>query len=290
MKKSLTLSIVIPVYNEERHLKACLDAIASQSRKPDEVIVVNNNSTDGTAEIAASYKFVKLIDETKQGRGNARTAGFNAAKSDIIGRIDADSVIAPDWAERLLNDFEEDRVAAVTGLGLTGIITFLPRPCSTFWSRIYFWSAHAYFNTITVWGANSGFRRSAWLDVKDDVCNDDRKVHEDIDLSLLIAGHGGKIIQDNRLLIKTDGLTYMYLPKLTYYGILRRRTKRLHINKGTLNSTRAKAQLIGPWNTLPGRLLTIVPGIVFICLSILTLPLEAAVLVYRRQSGKNRVK
>jgi glycosyltransferase involved in cell wall biosynthesis len=95
--KTLTLSIVIPVYNEQCHLKACLDAIANQTESPDEVIVVDNNSTDRTLAIAESYPFVKILKEKKQGVLAVRTKGFNSARSSIIGRIDADTVLPPGW-------------------------------------------------------------------------------------------------------------------------------------------------------------------------------------------------
>ncbi len=95
--KELSVSIVIPVYNEEAHLKNCLDAIARQTVAPDEVIVVDNNSTDRSVEIAEKYSFVKVIKEAKQGRAHARNSGFNVATCDVIGRIDAHSLFASDW-------------------------------------------------------------------------------------------------------------------------------------------------------------------------------------------------
>src|ERR1035437_9021599 len=95
--KPLTLAIVIPVYNEEFYLKACLNSIAKQTVAPDEVIVVDNNSTDKSVQIAKSYKFVKLLHEKRQHQVFAQATGFNAIKSDIIGRIDADSILPPDW-------------------------------------------------------------------------------------------------------------------------------------------------------------------------------------------------
>ena len=54
---ALTLTIVIPAYNEAANLSSCLDTIASQSIMPGQVIVVDNNSTDQTAEIAERYSF-----------------------------------------------------------------------------------------------------------------------------------------------------------------------------------------------------------------------------------------
>src|SRR5258708_13450803 len=94
--KALTLSLVIPAYNEERYLKACLEAVAQQTISPIEVIVVDNNSTDKTADIAQSYNFVRLVSEKKQGRGHARNKGFDLAIGDNIGRVEFDTVLSPD--------------------------------------------------------------------------------------------------------------------------------------------------------------------------------------------------
>jgi len=96
------ISIVIPVYNEESQLAACRDAISQQKESPFEVIVVDNNSTDSTVRVALSFPFVTLIREPRQGVMHARTTGFDAARGDIIGRIDADTILPPDWTESVL--------------------------------------------------------------------------------------------------------------------------------------------------------------------------------------------
>src|SRR5690349_12508105 len=93
----IRVSIVIPAYNEEFHLRSCLQAIADQSQPVHEVIVVDNNSSDQTAKVAATYPFVKVIHEPRQGRVFARNAGFNAATGDVVGRIDADIILPVDW-------------------------------------------------------------------------------------------------------------------------------------------------------------------------------------------------
>ncbi|HEX7964030.1 MAG TPA: glycosyltransferase family A protein, partial [Candidatus Saccharimonadales bacterium] len=95
--KRQSVSIVIPAYNEERHLAACLEAIRAQSEPPLEVVVVDNNSTDRTAEIARRYPFVRVVHEERQGIVFARGAGFDAARGDIIARIDADIVLPAGW-------------------------------------------------------------------------------------------------------------------------------------------------------------------------------------------------
>ena len=116
---AFSLSIVIPAYNEENHLRACLDAIARQTVMPDEVIVVDNNSTDKTAEIAREYPFVKVLKEKRQGIVYARNRGFNAANSQFIGRIDSDTRLPRDWVGRVkcFYDDEKHLEEALTGGG-----------------------------------------------------------------------------------------------------------------------------------------------------------------------------
>ena len=63
----MKVSVVIPVYNEKKRIKKCLDSLLSQSEKPDEIIVVDNNSTDSTVSIVRKYKGVNLVHEKKQG-------------------------------------------------------------------------------------------------------------------------------------------------------------------------------------------------------------------------------
>lgn len=267
----LSLTIVIPVYNEEHHIKGCLDAIAAQSVMPSEVIVVDNNCTDTTIAIAKTYDFVRVVTEEKQGRGYARTAGFNAATSDIFARIDADSRIEKHWVERVLSHFTADeRLYGVTGIGKTTFLPGIHFIRTTLFSRAYYWFVHAGFRTITMWGATMAIRKSAWEKVKDDVCLDDSIVHEDQDVSLWIAANGMEIKQKNDLLVTTGGHTYRYLPKLIAYSKLFRSTKKLHKDNGNFEKTR----MLSYPSLLPGMIgAGLVSGPIFI-VSILSFPLD----------------
>ena len=103
---SPTLSIVIPVYNCARYVQATLDSISQQSFTDYEIIVVDDGSTDGTAEILRSYSEhePRLVIETIAHRGivAALNTGFAKARSDLIVRIDADDLMAPSRLERQL--------------------------------------------------------------------------------------------------------------------------------------------------------------------------------------------
>lgn len=284
MSEPLRLSLVIPVFNEEHHIKGCLQAIANQTVAPYEVILVDNNCTDSTLIIAKEFDFVTVISEPKQGRGNARTAGFNHARGEIIGRIDADSRIAPDWVERALAAFSNDtELAAITGLGNTDLLHAVGFIKTKFWSRAYFWTVHGKFRTITMWGANCALRRSSWTKVAGFVCNDDHIVHEDQDVSLCLAAEGHKIVQDNGLIVTTRGQTYRYLPKIYHYWRLERSTYKLHKNRGTFDSP--KFRKLNYWQILPGRILAITASAPFFVLSLIFLPIDLIMIaIGRRQT------
>ncbi|HSX24203.1 MAG TPA: glycosyltransferase family A protein [Candidatus Saccharimonadales bacterium] len=269
MFKELTLSIVIPVYNEENHVKACLQAIAAQTAAPDEVILVDNNSTDRTLAIARQFKFVKIIHEPVQGLIAARNAGFNQARSDLVARIDADAAIAPDWVERVKKDFLNPQVAAITGPAMTRTVRSDWLPRSRLWSVIYFWWTEAEFGIPILWGANMVLRRSAWLKVRGDVCLDDMFVHEDQDLSFLLAGANKKVMRDNRLLMATSDKSYHEWVKFSEYVCRRWQTRRYHTARQTVVNSPLRLGLMRRLRRLTLIILILPIGIIFLGASIL---------------------
>lgn len=269
----LTLTLVIPVYNEERHIKACLDAIVKQTIMPDEVLVIDNNCTDKTVEIAKRYPFVTVIREPKQGLIHARNTGFNRAKGDILGRIDADSVIANNWVETVLKNFAGKReLAGLTGIAKTAIIPYVNSVTSTFFSRAYFRSARGLFKTEILWGANMAIRRNAWEKVKTKVGLNCNEVHEDQDLSLWIASEKMQNHKDNNLLVYTNGQEYSYLPKLVNYHLKRVKTKRAHIRNGNYGSDRI--QTLNILSVVINYLLTIPAAFYIYVCALLIFPVE----------------
>src|SRR6266567_2953645 len=99
MQKDLRISVVIPVYNEEKYLGKCLDSLMRQNVKADEIIVVDNNSTDNSVAIAKKYP-IRVVFEKTQGMIPARNHGFNEARYEIIARTDADTILPVNWIKR----------------------------------------------------------------------------------------------------------------------------------------------------------------------------------------------
>ncbi len=243
MGKTLTLSIIIPAYNEENHLRACLEAIKEQTIKPLEVIVVDNNSTDTTCDIAKDYSFVTLLHEKKQGLIPARNKGFNTAKGDLLARLDSDSVIAVNWVEEALAQMSRPGVVAITGPGKTFAISNLLPLQSVFWSRMYFWHMWSVLRFQVMWGPNMVITKKIWQQIKKDTSLDDKEVHEDQDLSILIKASGHTVKYDNNLRIVTDGERLAYLPKAIEYERRKHATIRRHKQLGTYQKARAENTL-----------------------------------------------
>lgn len=200
MQKALTLSLVIPVYNEERHLKHCLDAVAAQDDPFDEIIVVDNNSKDRTAEIARQYKNVKVISESQQGVLYASRAGYNASTQEIICRIDADTIMPIDWAKNVRQFFaDKPNAAAVTGNCYFYDFPF-KRGFRIIHHAVYYSLQKLIAGTDVLWGSNMAMKLSAWQAVKSE-CMSDSSIHEDIDLSLHLKRHGLKIYRSATLFV-----------------------------------------------------------------------------------------
>lgn len=91
------ISIIVPAYNEARYIGRCLASLQNQDyRRPYEIIVADNNSTDKTGAIAKHFK-VKVVKVIKPGPGPARNAGVETSRGQILAFIDADSIAPVNW-------------------------------------------------------------------------------------------------------------------------------------------------------------------------------------------------
>ena len=109
--------MVIPAFNCEGSISQCLTALVEQRLAPSEILVVDDGSTDSTAEIVKSFKSVRLITREQQGgAGVARATGVRSAKGDIVAFIDSDCTAPDDWLARLDQEFVNDaKLGAVGG-------------------------------------------------------------------------------------------------------------------------------------------------------------------------------
>src|SRR5262249_6246780 len=108
--------VVVCAFNEARFLPACLFSLLAQTRPPDDILVVNNASTDATALVARGVPGVRVIDEPTKGLVVARETARSVTSTDILAYVDADCPAPLRWLEFVEARFaaEEDLVA-VTG-------------------------------------------------------------------------------------------------------------------------------------------------------------------------------
>ena len=100
-------SVVIPAFNAERTLAAAIESVLAQTVRPSAIIVVDDGSTDRTAEIARAYgRQVTVVQQANFGPGAATTRGFEAVPTPILACLDADDIWLVDKASRQLDRLE----------------------------------------------------------------------------------------------------------------------------------------------------------------------------------------
>jgi glycosyltransferase involved in cell wall biosynthesis len=115
----LKISIVIPVYNQARYIAQAVESALAQTHAPLEVVVVDDGSTDGTAEVCAGFgdRIVRHRQENA-GPSAARNTGLRLATGDAVVLLDGDDLLEPRWVEQAVRAYGEargrgDRVGAV---------------------------------------------------------------------------------------------------------------------------------------------------------------------------------
>lgn len=112
------LSIIVPVYNNKKYLKQCIDSILVQEYKNVEIILVNDGSTDGSGTICDEYqkidKRVRVIHQKNQGCICARQKGLQNSKGKYIGFVDSDDWVMPDMYQMLMSKVEEKKCDIVS--------------------------------------------------------------------------------------------------------------------------------------------------------------------------------
>jgi peptidoglycan-N-acetylglucosamine deacetylase len=114
----MKISILIPVHNEEKSIKNCIDSCLIQSRKPDEIIIVNDGSTDKTAEILKRFGSAIKVISIPNATGNksyAQEVGLAHIQGDIFICTDGDTIMNFHFVELIEKDFQDTEIAAVAG-------------------------------------------------------------------------------------------------------------------------------------------------------------------------------
>ncbi|WP_312866190.1 glycosyltransferase family 2 protein [Streptomyces boluensis] len=110
------MTVVVPAHNEEEGLPATLESLAAQTKRPSEVIVVDDASDDRTGEVAAAYGATVLRPPRNQGsKAKAQNYALAYCETELVLAVDADTVLAPDYIERTTAVFDDPEVAIAAG-------------------------------------------------------------------------------------------------------------------------------------------------------------------------------
>ena len=167
----MQLAFVIPAYNEQALIGKCVESVLAEVKRSGrqvDVVVVNNNSTDRTREIAASYDGVRVVDELQKGLVSARDGGFRATTAELVANIDGDTIVPEGWIDTVFAEFEkDDKLVCLSGpyiyYDLGAWDQFLVAMFYVLTWLIYVINRYILRVGSVVQGGNFVFRRDAWI-------------------------------------------------------------------------------------------------------------------------------
>jgi glycosyltransferase involved in cell wall biosynthesis len=228
----MDVSVVIPAHNEEKYIERAIRSIHAQTVVPCELIVVDNCCTDRTPHIAQTLG-ARVVVEKKKGIVHARNAGFDAAKGDVIARIDADTQAAPDWIKRITEHVAQGKEA------LTGMIHYdipLIRPQMY---DVYQELARLLFGHYVYTGLNMIITKNLWRKCRPLVCLNEKIAHEDLDLSI-VAAEFATLYYERDVVVYTSSRRIVNNPKSFFIEYQLRGARQLLAQKKRLGERKTR--------------------------------------------------
>ena len=114
----MKLSVIIPVYNTKNYIKECLDSVLNQTLEEIEIIVVDDGSTDGSADIIKEYaqnhpQKIKAFFKENGGQATARNLALQKSNGEYLGFVDSDDWIDSDMYEKMYKTAKEENADIV---------------------------------------------------------------------------------------------------------------------------------------------------------------------------------
>ena len=189
----IAISIIIPTYNGEKRIGKCLASLAAQIGDHDaEIIVVDDGSTDKTAEVAQSFERVRLITQENSGPAAARNRGAREAGGELVFFTDDDCEPAPNWLEEMRKPFADPAVVGVKGAYRTRQRPIIARFVQAeYEDRYRFMAQFRDIDFVDTYSA--GFRRSNFLEMGGYDTEFPVACAEDIELSYRMSARNWKM-------------------------------------------------------------------------------------------------
>ena len=210
----ISISVIIPVHNAEKFLNSCLEHLHAGFGRASECIVVDDGSTDGSAEVAKRFGATVLSTGGRKGPAHARNIGAKAATGDVLFFIDSDVCVYPNTLGRIESAFEGDPQ-------LDGLIgSYDDSPESRDFVSMYRNLMHCFVHQTgqeqakTFWSGCGAIRRGVFLAHNGFDESYGRPAIEDIELGYRLVRTGCKLMLDKSLLVK-------HLKRWTLWSVLK---------------------------------------------------------------------
>lgn len=208
MRGEFTFSILVPAYNEEKSIARCINSCLNQSEKPDEVIVVNDGSTDNTLKILKSFGNKITLVDLKKNTGNkskAQEVGLRYVKTDVFIMTDADTELGYEFVKQMKKNFlKHPDCSAVCGFVESKKNNWITnvREINYLIGQNLYKRAQSYVNALYVLvGCGSAFKTK---DFRETVTFDHDNITEDLDFTYKLKLAGKKILLEYDALIYTQ--------------------------------------------------------------------------------------
>ncbi len=216
-----SVSVIIPAYNAAVTLRACLIALQHQTRPPDEILVIDDGSTDSTAAVAKAAG-IRVIQQTHHGPAAARNCGVRVAYGSLVLFTDADCEPLPDWVEQMLMPFADHSVVGVKGSYRSRQRDLIARMVQAeFEDKYERMRQHATIDFIDTYSA--AYRRALFLQAGGFNEVFPQASVEDVELSFRLAERGARLVFAPQAQVWHQHSTSLlqYLRKKARYGFWR---------------------------------------------------------------------
>lgn len=194
MTQKVAVTAYVPCFNAGRYIEKCLDSLLAQTYHVDEILVIDDGSTDDTISRVSKYPVKIIKHEKNKGLAAARNTAFKNASHEFVASLDADVVADPEWLDKMMSLFTDEKIAGVSGKMVENYTDTLPDRWRAAHMKQY-WGEQRVVNPMFLFGCNTVYRKSAvaelgYFDEKY------RTNYEDVDMGNRLREKGYKIIYD----------------------------------------------------------------------------------------------
>ena len=191
-----TVTLYIPCYNGEAFIAACIEGALSQTLPPDEILVIDDGSTDRSVELASGYPQVRVVrHETNKGLSVARNTALREARGDLLASLDADCVAQPTWLQTLVTIMDASpKISGCSGMLVENFTDSAADRFRAIHLRQH-WGEQQVLCPRFLMGANTMFRKAS-LQAISGYDEKFRTNGEDVDICRRLYRNGGVLVYE----------------------------------------------------------------------------------------------